>query len=373
MNRYLLDARPLQHVSSVRGIGTYVRGLLGGFRDVGVADDVELLISRGESVPDAQSRAGIRIAPAAVPSVKRRLQPLVDPLFMSYLVRHLRPGLFHGVEWAQPLASAVPVVMTVHDLIPFVMPESYPWMRRERMLGLHQLRRASAVIADSSATAADVERLAHVDPGRIHVVHLAAAGYAPASAEAMEVARTRYDLPGPFLLATGTFDPRKRIGALVDAARRVRAHHDITLVIAGSQGNFAGPVARTIENAGMSSFTRVLGFIPRDDLTALYGACECFIFTSAYEGFGLPLLEAMACGAPVVAFRNSSIPEVVGGAAVLVEDGDVGGMTSAISTILADGGARERLGRAGRSRASDFSWQATAAATLEVYRQVLGA
>jgi glycosyltransferase involved in cell wall biosynthesis len=304
--------------------------------------------------------------------VNRHLRPLFDPLQVRRALAVDRPDLYHAVEYAQPLFAPVPVVLTVHDLIPFVLPRLYPWMRRERALSLRQFRHADAVIADSRSTAADLDRIAGVDPGRITVVPLAVAAPRPATVEQLAEVRARLRLPNRFVLAVGTFDPRKRIDLLADVVRRLRDDHDIDLVIAGFQGNFASAVERSLAGAGVREHTRVLGHVDDDDLRCLYQTGSCLVFTSAYEGFGLPPLEAMAHGMPVVVFDNSSLREVVADAGLVVADGDAAAMSGALSRLLSEPIELERRAKAGRERAAAFTWERTAHATLEVYRSVVG-
>ena len=182
---------------------------------------------------------------------------------------------------------------------------------------------------------------------------------------------SKFRLHRPFLLAVGTFDPRKRIAVLADVVRRVRRDHDVALVIAGDQGTFTGAVTDALARAGLAEHGRVIGHVTNDDLVALYTAAEVFVFTSAYEGFGLPPLEAMACGTPAVVFDNSSLREVSGGAASIVPDGDANAMAAAINAVLDDPAERERRRSDGLAWVANFTWPRAAALTYEIYRSVL--
>jgi alpha-1,3-rhamnosyl/mannosyltransferase len=369
MIRYLIDGRPLQDGSSVRGIGTYVRGLLRGFESLDVSG-VGLLLERGADV--LADIPAVAVHPTRLRGANRHLRPLLDPFRVRRALARERPALYHAVEYAQPLLPSVPVVVTVHDLIPFVMPGSYPWMRRERALAMRQLRHADAVIAVSQSTAADLQQIAGVDGRRITVI---SEGVVPARRlpePALAAVRSRLALPERFLLAVGTFDPRKRIGLLVDVVRRVRAEHDVGLVIAGFQGNFAAGVERSVSLAGIASHTLLLGYVEAAELAALYQLADCLLFTSAYEGFGLPPLEAMAAGLPVAVFDNSSLEEVVGDAGLLIDDGDAALMAEAVSELLGNPKEHARRASMGRARASSYTWDRAARATLEVYSSVLG-
>jgi glycosyltransferase involved in cell wall biosynthesis len=368
--RYLLDGRSLQGGSAMRGIGTYLRGLLTGFRAVGVADDVGLLLDRSTFVPDTASD-GYATYPTRLREVDRRLRPLLDPFRVSMALRGGGPALYHAIEYGQPIRPRIPVVITVHDLVPFVMPGEYSWMRREHALALRQLRRADAVIAVSRSTAIDVERIARVDPSRITVIGEGVAPSVPIHTDRLAEIRRHLRLPDRFVLAVGTFDPRKRIDTLTDVVRRLRRDHDVGLVVAGFQGNYAGAVEASIRRAGIDDCSRVLGHMTAEELGALYQMAEHLLFTSAYEGFGLPPLEAMAAGTPVAVFNNSSLPEVVGDAGLVIPDGDSGAMAEAVGRILGDGRERERRRTMGRERAAEFRWDRVAEATVTVYRAVL--
>jgi glycosyltransferase involved in cell wall biosynthesis len=369
--RYLLDGRPLQDGSAVRGIGTYLRGILGGYKSLGVSGEVGLLLERGSSLPDDLAAAGFAPHPTRLLRINRHLRPTLDPVQIRGALGAHRPALYHAVEYAQPVFSSVPVVVTVHDLIPFVMPGQYPWMRRERALAMRQFRHADAVIAVSQSTANDLTRIAGVDPQRITVIAEGVTQIRRHAEAELAALRARLELPARFVLAVGTFDPRKQIAVTADVVRRLRREHDVALVIAGYQGNFAATVERSLRDAGVADHSRVLGHVAADDLAGLYEMTQCLIFTSAYEGFGLPPLEAMAAGAPVAVFDNSSLPEVVGAAGIVVADGDAAAMAAAVSRLLGDDDERERRGQAGLAQAGAFSWDRAATATLGVYETVV--
>jgi len=366
----LIDGRPLQGDSASRGIGTYLRGLLEGLAEIGVSPRVGLLLSRGGHPPGDRGGSGFEAA-ARVPRLERRAQVLADPYLVARALRRSRARLYHAVEGGQPLRAAIPVVVTVHDLIPFLLP-GYSW--RSRLLrrpGMRLLRQADAVVTPSRATAADCVRVAGVRPERIHVVpHGLSSRYRPAPAATVEATLARFGLRRPYLLGVGTFEPRKGLPHLVAVTRRLRRDHDIDLVVTGRQGLFAASVRAQL--AILGDHGRDLGFVETADLVALYGGAAAFVFPSAYEGFGLPLLEAMGCGAVAVGFANSSLPEVAGEAALLVPDGDDGSLATALARLLADPGEVVRRRRQGLERAAGFTWETAARSTVGVYEALLG-
>jgi glycosyltransferase involved in cell wall biosynthesis len=367
-----MDGRPLQGGSAVRGIGSYARGLIEGFAELEEPPQVSLLLSERRD-PPPEVGAGVVAAPRRIRLVHPTLQPIADTLLVARALAGAHADLYHAIEFGQPLRSRLPVVVTVHDLIPFVLPRDYRWVRRARVLGLRQLRHADAVIAVSQATRRDVVRLTGTSPGRITVIPEGiSTAFRPAPQDAVAALRSRLRLDRPYLLAVGTFDPRKRIALLADMVREVRRDHDVMLVIAGDQGTFADTVAGALFRAGLAEHSLVTGHVSIGELATLYTGAECLVFTSAYEGFGLPPLEAMACGTPAVVFDNSSLPEVSGTAAVVVRDGDAALMAEAIGRLLDDPGERDRRRAEGLAWAATFTWSRAAARTVEVYRAAIG-
>ena len=372
--RYLLDGRPLQGASSVRGIGTYESSLLAEFAAMGIGNDVTLLLAAGQATPPQVRELGLEVAPVRLRVTHPTLQPIVDPLLVGRAVRRLHPALYHGIELGQPLGGPAAVAISVHDLIPFVFPRDYPWVRRARIPALRLLRRADRVLVPSTATERDVIRFARVDPSRIEVTPYAVASrFAPAAESDVAALRKRLQLPQRYLLAVGTFDPRKRVDLLAAVAARVCRDHDVGLVVAGEQGTFEMSVRAMLDGAGLAGRHRLLGHVPLDELVALYSGAECLVFTSAYEGFGLPPLEAMACGTPVALFDNSSLPEVAGPAALMVGDGQTSAMADAVAAVLTDPAERLRRRALGLEWVSRFRWRRTAEATLEAYQRAMEA
>ncbi|MFN8535182.1 MAG: glycosyltransferase family 1 protein [Dehalococcoidia bacterium] len=279
--------------------------------------------------------------------------------------------LLHVPGFDAPVRPPCPVVLTVHDLIGAIFPENLPLVSRlywARWLPF-TLRFAQAIVADSEATRRDILRLTKVG-APITVVPLGVdPSFAPADPQSVSALRARYGLSGPFLLYVGTLEPRKGIDTLVDALALLEGR--LPLVLAGQRGWYWDRVASRIARHGLADRVVRLDYVPDADLPALYSAAEVFVYPSRYEGFGLPVLEAMACGAPVVTTTAASLPEVAGEAAVLAAPDDAATLAASIARLLDDRTLAAALAGRGQARAATFTWERTARATLAVYEAVL--
>lgn len=286
--------------------------------------------------------------------------------------------VLHYPYFAAPLLSSVPVVVTVHDLIPMLLPayRGSPQVRLYTRLISVGVRRASLVIADSESTRRDIVRRLGVAPGRVRVVLLAPSprfSQAPGQAE-LEAVRKRYALPPHFVLYVGGLDQRKNVPRLVEAfalaRRKWKLPHYLVIVGGRRPANpFFPDPAETAWRQGVEDALLLPGHVPEDDLPAFYNLADAFAYPSLHEGFGLPPLEAMACGTPVVCSGASSLPEVVGDAGLLAPPTDIEAWAEALGQILTDEPLRDELRARGRERARRFTWQRTAEETRQVYRE----
>ena len=268
----------------------------------------------------------------------------------------------HATSLAVPPPGDRPLVVTVHDLVPLRAPELLT--RRGvafHRTGLERARRMSATLVVPTAWGRDDLAREGVDPGLVHVApHGVTVGPAP-SPEAVEAALARIAVRRPFVLFVGTLEPRKGVADLLTAHRLLRrSRPELQLVLAGGRGWGDLP---DLDGPGVVA----PGSLGDPDLDALYRTAEVLALPSRYEGFGLPVVEAMARGCPVVVSDTACLPEVAGGAAELVPVGDVGALTDALSGVLDDGGRRERLVAAGCARAGHFTWEASAVAHARAY------
>ena len=291
-------------------------------------------------------------------------------------LRRMRVDVFHGMDHVGiPFVGRTgKYVVSVHDLIPLILPHTFPARHRAVVrLALARVRRqADRIIVPSHAVERDVLERLGVREDRVAVVaHGCEPRFQPAPDEtALRPAAARYGLPPRYVLAVGTLEPRKNLTTLLRAFARLRgAAGDPPpgLVLAGARGWLDSSIHDTVRSLGLEDVVRVPGFIDDDDLPAVYRGAEMFVFPSLHEGFGLPLVEAMACGVPVVASNSSALPEVAGGAALLVDPRDVDALAAAIGRVLRDRALRERLRAAGIARAGQFSWETAARRTLDVY------
>ena len=361
-DRVLLDVRPLQRADAQRGIGTYVRGLLGGLVEEGFDDRMALLVDAGTELPSLPD--GDFVAFAVGRRYRGRLGLVEEAVTLGDKLARVDPALYHATTLALPGRCPVGLVVTLHDLIPWALGGRRMLGERTRWwLGRRLLSRADAVIAVSEHTAQDAQRRARVGRDRLEVIPEAVgSSFRPAEGATERVA-ARHGIPGRYVLYVGALDARKDLLALRRAWRAVRAAGlDVELVVAGSPGANAP--------AAMKG-ARLVGHVTVEELVDLYSAAECLIFPTRYEGFGLPALEAMACGCPVVAYRNSSLPELVGDAAVLVDDGDVRALGRAAVAVVGNAEEAARLRRLGLKRAQGFTWRRTARRTIDVYERLI--
>jgi glycosyltransferase involved in cell wall biosynthesis len=279
--------------------------------------------------------------------------------------------------FGSPHRSKLPVVTTIHDLIMLVVPEHLgDWrVRGYTEVAAAAARRSRRILADSNATRDDVVRLLGIGPERIDTIYLAAdERFRPATPEAIVALRQRFQLPEtPAVLYLGGYDARKDVPALIEAFSRLEPPADLWL--AGripEPGGLFPDVRAAIAASGVPGRIRLLGYVEEADKPALYSAATMVVYPSRYEGFGLPVLEAMACGAAVVSSNASSLPEVYGDAAVAVSPGDLDALSGAIARLLGDPAERARLGQRGIERAAGFSWERCADHTREALRVAVG-
>jgi glycosyltransferase involved in cell wall biosynthesis len=296
-------------------------------------------------------------------------------------LKRLGADLLHSPHYVRPWFCPTASVVTIHDCIHLLFPQYLPnrmaYSYARLMIG-QAVRKSALVFTVSEASRADILRFyPDADPERIQVVPNAidpAILEPPGDAE-IERVKERYQLRGRFVLYAGNIKPHKNLDRLIAAFGLLKqrpGHDDVKLLIIGEDVARYGSLRRSMEAAGVRQDVRFFGFVPERTLAALYRLASVFAFPSLYEGFGLPPLEAMACGTPVVTSRLSSLPEVVGDAALLVDPYDAEAIADAIARVLDDSALAQDLARRGRARAAGFSWERSVRSVHEGYLRVLG-
>jgi glycosyltransferase involved in cell wall biosynthesis len=284
--------------------------------------------------------------------------------------------IFHAPDFVLPPVRHARRIVTVHDLAFLLYPECADARLRSYLMSVvpRSVRRADFVVADSANTQNDVICLLGADPTRTAVVPGGVEKrFRPAAPEAIAELRARLGLHAPFVLSIGMIEPRKNWQGLIRAYSQARARHRLPhqLVLAGPRGWLWESIFEERERSPFRNDIIFLGFVADADLPTLYSAAAVFAFPSFYEGFGLPPLEAMACGTPVVVSDAASLPEVVGDAGLTVPAEDTDGLAEALARVLLDDALHAQLAAAGRARAAQFTWEQAAARQLDVYRHVL--
>jgi glycosyltransferase involved in cell wall biosynthesis len=362
------------------GIGTYIRSLVHALSRIDEQNHYTVVTGPGEARVWGALPDNFRIAVYG-----RDDHAYSDHLLFPLFLRRLKPDLVHIPLNRVPLLMIRPYVVTIHDMVNLFYDErklSALHMQLRRFRFRRGLTRASRVIAVSDATRRDVENLLDVPPGRITRVYNAPdpgfLGRDPAAGE--EERRRimeRYQIDRPFLLYAGAIRHHKNIPRLVEAFAVLReqlaahpVYGDLRLVIIGDTISQYPAVRQAVLKSKVEHAVRFLGFVPFDTLRCFYEAAVAFVFPSRHEGFGLPPLEAMACGTPVVTSNVSSLPEVAGDAAMLVNPGNVFDIARGIRDVLTDEPLRAELIRRGRAQAARFSWERSARQVLEIYQDV---
>jgi glycosyltransferase involved in cell wall biosynthesis len=359
------------------GSGQYLRQLVQTFSEITPRLKITLIAPQGVAV-DAPQR--VAVARVALRGRGHLAKVRFEQQAFPQAAGHAGADLAHVPYWGGPLSSPVPVVVTIHDLIPLLLPEyrGGPLARLYTGLVAASARGAAAIITDSEASKTDILARLSVPAERVHAVPLAAgADYQPTAAARDAAVRQKYDLPPDYVLYLGGYDVRKNLHTLLKAYTYVRdgLGDQVPLVLAGRLPEKRSPrfadMPRLVEEMNLGDVVRPIGWIDEGDKPALYRMARCFVFPSLYEGFGLPLLEAMACGTPVVASSSSSLPEIVGEAGFSVDPRDARHLAGAIMAVLNQDDLARDLGQKALERAAQFSRARTVAETLSVYEQAL--
>jgi glycosyltransferase involved in cell wall biosynthesis len=366
MTCLVLDARTA--TDHFPGIGRYVANLSQALMRIAPDLDLTLLYN-----PAANAT---RLTLPDLPRINCFASPfsIQQQWIVPRILRQVGATLYHSLYYLMPYWPGAPTVVTYYDLIPLIYPEYYTISQRliYRLAHYLALRAARVILAISEATKADLTRVFHLDPHRVFVTPLAAdESFAPRSRMQVAAVRARYALPQRYVLYLGSNKPHKNLARLVKAWKNLGFRNsNFILVIAGHWDPRYSETKQLTEELGLNDQVFFVGPMDEADLPALYSGATLFVFPSLYEGFGLPVLEAMACGTPVVCSNTSSLPEIAGDAALLVNPLDGDELAQVISQLCSDEERRQEMRSKGLTQASRFSWERAARETLLAYSTV---
>lgn len=364
------------------GSGQYVRQLVTRLPHIAPQHTITVVI------PDGRSFQAIELTSDNLTVISDFLTPksnfrklIFEQSIIPKAADALRADLLHVPYWAPPLRARVPIVVTIHDLIPLLLKE-YRGGARVRLytaLVAAASREATLILTDSNASKRDIIQHLDVPESRVQTIYLAADSQFSARPNALDraAARRKYDLPDKYVLYFGGFDPRKNIETLLQVYTwgQSAIGYETPLVIAGKlpeqqNGFFQDPreIAKRFE---IEDVVHIIGEVDEEDKVALFQGATAFLYPSRYEGFGLPVLEALSCGVPVVGSDAASIPEVVGNAGTLVDAEDARKMAGALIAIVTEPQLRDALSERALEQAAKFSWDKTAQETLEAYESAV--
>ena len=361
-----VDGRAL--TSPAAGVRRYARELLRSL--VSLGEDLDVIALGGDpgAVPDGVSH----VEESAHPPTNLGWSLVGLP----HAAQRARLDVLHAPAYTAPLWGAPPVVLTIHDVSYARHPEWYPYRRDavRRAFYRRSARRARLVLTDSEFSASEIVAAYGIPQERITVVPLGVdARFSPsASTNGCELPQ---EISGPFVLHVGDLHERRNLPTVVDAVLAARRHFGgasaVSLVLAGVDRGVGDGLCEIAAEADMPEAVVKLGPVSEELLLSLYRCASALVYPSLYEGFGLPTLEAMACGTPVIASRAASIPEVVGDAAILLDPTDVNAWADAIVNVVNDDDRRGQLRAKGLKRATEFTWTRTAQLTLDAYRKAI--
>ena len=367
--RIAIDARKLRDY----GIGTYVRNLLRHLSRIDQATEYVLLCREQDCGVAAELGENFRAVVETAPAYSLREQ-LAIPMDL----RREGARLFHAPHYVLPPLTPCKSVVTIHDCIHLRFPQylpnraAYAYARSSLWMAAH---RANRVLTVSDASKRDILKYFHLPESKIDVIHNAIDerfGQAPAEEEIARV-RERYQLNDPFVLYAGNIKPHKNLERLIDAFHILRRHgfDQVKLLIIGDEISKYATLRRAVHRHKLHKHVRFFGFVPDQTLAILYRLAGVFVFPSLHEGFGLPPLEAMSSGTPVVTSNLSSLPEVVGDAALLIDPYDPQAIADAMRRVLTEPALRDDLRRRGFERVRHFSWERSVARVRQIYDEVL--
>jgi glycosyltransferase involved in cell wall biosynthesis len=368
--RIAIDAHSVG--AGLGGNESYATNLIEALAEIDTVNNYTLFVTRDEAVKRFRNRWPNFVVRSTLPHT-----PLVRiPLTLSAELRRHPVDVLH-VQFTSPPFAPCPVVLSIHDLSFEHLPETFNRRSRAqlRLTVRHSARKAKRVLALSEHARQDIISTYKISPNRVTTIPISTAPHFRPVTDEKELQRVRhtYGIARNYILSVGSIQPRKNLGRLAQAYARLRdrlPENELPqLVIVGKRAWLYRETLREIEQLRTVNCVIITGYVPECDLPALYSGTICFVYPSYFEGFGLPPLEAMKCGAPVITGDRTSLPEVVGDAGLLVNPFDVEAITSAMQSVITDSKLRSKLKFRSLNRAEMFDWRKTARRTLEVYRE----
>lgn len=388
LGAYLLSGTPGYRQA---GIHQYSRALIEHLAaDAGqLPGPLTVLISptAREQLAGLPERAQVAVRPASRATEDPWRRIWVEQIETPGVLRRIDGALYHGLAFVAPLRAPCPTVITIHDLSFITRPETHKPLNRIylSLFTRWSCRRAARVIAVSECTRRDVISRLSVQPARVDVIpHGVHSRFRPLPADEVAAFKRDKGISDQAIFFLGSLEPRKNLVTLIEAFGMVSSQKPVVssqrtedggqrgeaqLIIGGAPGWKYEPIFARVKALGLEGRVRFVGQIAQDALPAWYNACAVFAYPSWYEGFGMPVLEAMACGAPVVTSNATSLPEVVGDAGIMVAPADARGLANALAGVLKEPARQQQMRAASLRRAAQFTWQATAARTIETYAQ----
>jgi glycosyltransferase involved in cell wall biosynthesis len=363
-----IDATTLK--GRLSGVGYYTARLIDSLANgagEGVLDDIVVLSNQAVPLPPLRR---LRVHEGG----RFRVRSIWMQFMLPAILRELRPDIVHFTNYLAPATCETPYVLSIHDMSLQLFPECHTW--RKRLLSARLLplaaRGARLILTPSESTRRDVVRLLGTDPARVRVIPYAASPRFAAVAPDYASLERRFGVRPPYFLYVGTLEPRKNLERTLRAFARVaRALPEHSFVLVGQRGWKYAATLREAARPELQGRVVLAGYVPEQDLPELMSGAVAFVYPSLYEGFGLPVVEAMACGTPVLTSRSSSLAEIADGAALLVEPKDESALADALVALATDPALRAGLVERGARRSADYSWDRTGRETVAAYQEVL--
>jgi glycosyltransferase involved in cell wall biosynthesis len=382
--RIALNAHLVDFTATYRqaGVSRYTEMLINGLAEIDPINQYFIYAAPKQNFPPEFAKAkNFKIIQSILPTRRPPVRIGWEQAFAPFVLMRDKPDLLHCPVNVVPLAAPCRTVVTIHDIGFILFPSTYKTAKRLYLTNATRLtaKRAAHILTDAEANRREIIQHLNVPETKVTTVPLGydEDTYFPIKdTTRLKAFRQAKNLPERFVLYVGTLQPRKNIPLLLKGFARLRQEQphlvkDVGLVIAGAKGWLYEDIFRLTKELELDNTTQFPGFVNQEDLPLWYNCAECFVYPSRYEGFGLPPLEAMACGTPVITSTVSSLPEVVGEAAIKVDPDNVVAMADALAQVFGNSATRNKMQANGLVQASKFTWHETARQTLAVYQKVV--